>query len=263
MNNEQTFNEENFTSGISVYSNGRNEWSQRFINSYGLFLLLSGSCEISINEDTFCPKPKDMILMYPGFKHTFKRGPNTELIWFHFTPRPHIMPLLDWGKEISGLADVHFEEDEFEVVKRELLEAHQLEKKHFCGWYMLASLLLETVISRGYNHLLSQKLEITQSIQTARELLMKQQENIDSIAKKCGLSRAALYNKFKQATGLSPRQYRESLIMRHAIHLLESSSMSITEIAEQLGISDPFYFSNRFRKYYGTSPRQYRNNLMN
>ena len=34
--------------------------------------------------------------------------------------------------------------------------------------------------------------------------------------------------------------------------------LSIAEIADQVGIPDPYYFSTRFHKFSGTSPREYR-----
>ena len=136
-----------------------------------------------------------------------------------------------------------------------------IRKYHFTGWYMLAATLLETALARGYRHIMDSESKIDESIQTAQELLLKNRNSIDQIAQKCGMSRAALYSKFKQTTGCTPRQYREVAIMRQAVHLLENSTMSISQIAEQAGMHDALYFSTRFRKYYGMSPRQYRNRL--
>jgi AraC family transcriptional regulator, transcriptional activator of pobA len=39
---------------------------------------------------------------------------------------------------------------------------------------------------------------------------------------------------------------------------LSTTSLSIKEIAYEIGYIDPFYFSNQFKKYFGTSPKQYR-----
>jgi AraC family transcriptional regulator of arabinose operon len=171
------------------------------------------------------------------------------------------MSLLNWPEKIKGLARIHLEEAVFESVQRELHEAHLLEKHHSRGWLPLAYSLLETSLIRGYNHILNKKSTNIKNILNIQELLQENKNNIDEIARKCGVSRASLYKKFKQATGISPRQYRESLILRHAMHLLDSTTMPVAQIAEEAGFSDPFYFSTRFRKYYGVSPRKYREDI--
>jgi AraC-like DNA-binding protein len=49
--------------------------------------------------------------------------------------------------------------------------------------------------------------------------------------------------------------------MHEAAYLLRDEHLSITEIAQQLGYTDLYYFSRQFRKYYGLSPRQMRNGM--
>ena len=46
--------------------------------------------------------------------------------------------------------------------------------------------------------------------------------------------------------------------MEHALDLLDDPSLSIKEIAYQVGCRDQFQFSRQFRSYQGCSPLQYR-----
>jgi len=84
---------------------------------------------------------------------------------------------------------------------------------------------------------------------------------MDRIASRCNVSRAALYVKFKKITGISPRQYREYAILRRAARLLENLDLSVSEIARQVGMPDPYYFSTRFHKFSGFPPREYRQKM--
>jgi AraC family transcriptional regulator of arabinose operon len=46
--------------------------------------------------------------------------------------------------------------------------------------------------------------------------------------------------------------------MQVASRLLRLTSLTIQEVAGEVGYDDPFYFSNRFRRYSGKSPSQFR-----
>ena len=51
-----------------------------------------------------------------------------------------------------------------------------------------------------------------------------------------------------------------SLRMEEAKRLLLTSSLSLADLAEQLGYDDPYYFSHCFKKIVGVSPLEYRKN---
>jgi transcriptional regulator GlxA family with amidase domain len=63
---------------------------------------------------------------------------------------------------------------------------------------------------------------------------------------------------FKAATGMSPTQYFKLLKMRKAKSLLETTFLTIKEIAAGIGIKDVSHFVRDFKKAYGMSPAQYR-----
>ena len=63
---------------------------------------------------------------------------------------------------------------------------------------------------------------------------------------------------FKRATGVSPLQYVSRLRLERAKQLLASTHLTITEIAWQVGISDPLYFTRWFSKQLGVSLREFR-----
>lgn len=63
---------------------------------------------------------------------------------------------------------------------------------------------------------------------------------------------------FKRVIGLSPCQYIQSKRIERAQTLLLTSQLSITEIAETIGIPNISQFSNLFTKQTKRSPREYR-----
>ncbi len=62
----------------------------------------------------------------------------------------------------------------------------------------------------------------------------------------------------KQATDKSLSEWIEERLILNAKVLIRNSKMTISEIANQLGITDPSYFTRRFRQHEGISPKEYR-----
>lgn len=80
----------------------------------------------------------------------------------------------------------------------------------------------------------------------------------DALARHAGLSVAHFSLLFQHQTGVSPTQYLIQQRMRRACRLMDTSSLTIREIASQVGYDDPYYFSRLFSKTIGHSPRDYR-----
>ncbi|MDF2921715.1 MAG: AraC family transcriptional regulator [Paenibacillaceae bacterium] len=63
---------------------------------------------------------------------------------------------------------------------------------------------------------------------------------------------------FKKYAGSSINQYIHQLRIQRAKHLLHHTSLSVKEIASQIGYDDPFYFSRMFKRLEQVSPQQFR-----
>ena len=98
---------------------------------------------------------------------------------------------------------------------------------------------------------------VESSIQYMRHHL-NQSLSLAQIARQAQLSPPHFSRLFRQKTGSSPMDYFLRLRMQRACQFLLTSSVSIQQIARQLGYHDPYYFSRSFRKKMGVSPRQYR-----
>jgi AraC family transcriptional regulator, transcriptional activator of pobA len=66
----------------------------------------------------------------------------------------------------------------------------------------------------------------------------------------------------RDATGLSASKNIDARIVREAKRNLTYTSLTISEIAYDLGYIDPAYFSRVFTRTAGISPRQFRQNLL-
>jgi len=64
---------------------------------------------------------------------------------------------------------------------------------------------------------------------------------------------------FKEQTGENFIDYLNKVRIEKAKELLKDSSMSLSEIASQVGYSNAGYFNRIFKKIVGITPGQYRN----
>ncbi len=85
---------------------------------------------------------------------------------------------------------------------------------------------------------------------------------VSKLSEVCNMSPSGFRSSFKKNMGVSPIDYISDLKIQKAQALLADSSISITDIAHNLGFSDVSYFSRFFRKQTGYSPsdvRQFEN----
>ena len=84
--------------------------------------------------------------------------------------------------------------------------------------------------------------------------------SVQEIADAAGMSESYFSHIFKKETGHNVVDYITRLKMEKAAELLENSGAKIADVAEQIGIDNPNYFSVIFKKVMGLSPHEYRHN---
>lgn len=82
--------------------------------------------------------------------------------------------------------------------------------------------------------------------------------SVPQIAQIMKMSQVQVYRKLKALTGKTPSKYIRSIRMKRAMELLNTTNMNISEIAYELGFSDPNYFSRTFQQVHGKTPSSIR-----
>jgi AraC family transcriptional regulator, transcriptional activator of pobA len=65
----------------------------------------------------------------------------------------------------------------------------------------------------------------------------------------------------KNITGKSPTKWIDDTLVLEAKVLLYQTNYSISQVAEEVGIYDPSYFSRLFKKYEGITPLEFRKKI--
>ena len=81
--------------------------------------------------------------------------------------------------------------------------------------------------------------------------------SVSEIARRCAVSESGLRRAFRKETGMSMLAYRRAFRIKEAMRLLESTDLSLGEIAETLHFFDAAYFSKIFRATVGITPGEY------
>ena len=82
--------------------------------------------------------------------------------------------------------------------------------------------------------------------------------NVEDLGKNMGLSRSQLYRKTKALTNYSPNELLRIVRLQKALELINTSELSVSEIAYRVGFTSPSYFAKCFKDHYNQSPTDLR-----
>ncbi|OCT15638.1 hypothetical protein A8709_16375 [Paenibacillus pectinilyticus] len=91
---------------------------------------------------------------------------------------------------------------------------------------------------------------------------MDSELQLDQIAQQVFINPSYLRAVFKKEIGMTVTDYVTHVRMHRARELLGKGNIRLADIAEQIGVSDPSYFSKSFKKFFGYSPSEYENNRL-
>jgi AraC-like DNA-binding protein len=125
--------------------------------------------------------------------------------------------------------------------------------------YVLALLFFQTGRSlRGGSLTIAH--DLTKSIEFMRANVARSL-TLQELSRQAGLSPTRFSALFREQTGSSPVDHHIRLRMQAACHYLDTSALSVKEVAAKLGYDDPYYFSRIFQKILGCSPLAYRRSV--
>lgn len=91
----------------------------------------------------------------------------------------------------------------------------------------------------------------------AVETNLTENHDVQRIAEKLALTSGSLYSIVKEFAGVSPKEWVTNRLILEAQRKLQYSTISVKELAYELGFNDPGYFSRLFKKSTGKSVSRY------
>lgn len=250
-----------------------NSCGNRVIIDYELIYILDGSGEIGIEGMKYSTKA-GMLFLIPPFTrhyiHSSSEDPHTDY-WIHFDLEPFwnarklIHAITDDGGGYCVQVGCHSQLTE---LFRQLYEELSQEN---AGFALMSELLFRQILiilmrlgRKCLDRPDTARREVIRSeviVQCAMEYVNRHLDksiSMNEIADAAGVSESYLYKCFDKTVGITPNMFVQKLKARRAKYLIETTDLSLTEIASGLGFSNYYYFSTFFKKMYGIAPRMFK-----
>ncbi|MDQ8201426.1 helix-turn-helix domain-containing protein [Pelagicoccus sp. SDUM812003] len=224
----------------------------------------NGQGWIEIEEQSYTVAERDALLIPSSLPHKYGSNPDAPWApyWVHFQGRQTAAYTKLLAKP-AGTPVFHLSH------RQEITIAIEQVFKQMSHVHTYANLL---ATSGALSHLLSlihlrmraaepRSRSVDENLDKTIEFMhrnVSEKFSLSELAKLAHLSPnhfGALFLKRFQST---PIDYFNRLKIQRACELLTTTQLSVAEVGEALGFSDPFYFSRLFKKVMGKSPRAYR-----
>ena len=220
------------------------------------------------NAPAFNCHAGDVIILEPGAYHDYGTAtPNApwDFYWAHFSPRPH---WLGWLRLPEVAPKVHLQHIGAAPARNRIKHAFfrllSDKRSHaLSNWHEeLAENALEEILiviaqqrARAVDRVLDERVEAALSYLQNH---YTQPIRVDEVAQHVGLSPSRLAHVFKAQVGSSLIETALRLRLKQAANLLEFTSLTLQQIADQAGFDSAFYLSRQFKAHFGVSPGHYR-----
>lgn len=237
------------------------------INEAILIICESGKGTVFIEGQDFQIQPNEAVIIRPGAIHKYQADAQEPwtILWAHFSGS-FVELFLNKIKMAHPI--IHIEGVDLSLIQNLFIDIFNFLRKGYS---------IETMIysSTGFNAILGKLIfgnphfqpEIvdkeTQRIERAIHYMLETLESkkpptLNQLAAVTGLSTSHFSALFKEKTQFAPYDYFLKLKIQRACRYIENGSLNITQISQQFGYEDPYYFSRLFKKVMGISPSAFK-----
>ena len=255
-----------YITDIGYYPNALFHHRQRSngINQHILIYCVKGNGWARISDKNYTISQGDFILLPANTPHEYgadEQAPWT-IYWMHFKGTSSLefinMMLKRMGDNVAAIS---FQENRlhlFEEIYTSVARGYSSDNICYASLglqYFLGSCCFDN--NYNYQETHEKKDSITICVNYLQKHIDKTL-SLREISEAVNLSVSHFAAVFKKSTGFSIIEYFNHLKTQKACQYLQFTDLRINEIADRLGIEDPYYFSRMFTKIVGVSPNKYR-----
>ncbi|QUH28383.1 AraC family transcriptional regulator [Vallitalea guaymasensis] len=242
-----------------------------------IMYVIKGRCTIRTEEQKYILKKGDFILLDANVPHALivDEEETCRMLNIEFRFIKSVTRYLTFGELVSQVKSVRtmleMKKSHIQLIDtgevyndlHKIINELNQNKENLMIQILLMQLMID--VSRQLVHFTDQSISSKNKyVKKAIEYLYHHYDcdiKVSHIAESINIHEGYLYRIFKQSTGKTIMNYLMEIRLDKAKLMLENTDVSITDIAEYIGINSRQYFTYIFKRYYKLTPSNYRNNF--
>lgn len=255
-----------YITDFGYYPKAKGHYRERIHGSdqHILIYCIEGKGSAKIDKELYEINSGDFIIIPAKTKHMYgcEEKNAWTIFWAHFagtSSQEIINMMLRQHNDFKGSVSLNEKRQHlFEEIYTNLERGYSLENLNYSN-LCLGHYLSTFIYNERYNQVDLKNKEdiINRSIDYMQKNISTTIE-LNDLASIVSLSPSHYSFIFRKKTGFSPIEYFNHLKVQRACQFLLFTDFRIKEIADKIGIYDPYYFSRLFSKIMGMSPNEYR-----
>lgn len=236
----------------------------RILNGYYIVFITKGAGILeSAKTKGYNIKAGTCFLLFPGIWHRYKPDPQSgwEEYWVGFNGK-NIDELMRSGlfNPENPFIDIGLNEEVLHLFHQMIdsVKTGKIGYRQIIPGIILQMLGLLNAISKFQNDTGSKNEKLVSKAKFLLQESIEKPISLEDISRELPMGYSSFRKIFKEITGLSPNQYQLELRLEKAKTLLNTTNLTIKEVAYQTGFESIFYFSRMFKKKNNIPPKDFR-----
>ena len=223
-----------------------------YTNSWYAMILNKGQFSVTMENREQTARPGDVVIFPRGVKFSRRVEAPIDSLYISF----------DWDVDDSELRDIIWPCGVLDFPERARVDADTQMLRRLCNLdtalsqHYFCDIIFEFARLREVNLFDVSSIRDKAIVEAIRIINLDYAKplRISELARRLGMSHVSFTNRFEQAAKQKPVAYLASVRLYHACILLDTTDLTIAEIADRCGFENQFYFSRCFAKKYGLPP---------
>ena len=249
------------THGFAICNHWHNEMEFIFVDK--------GKLEIDVGGTLYCVKSGQLMIVSSNVMHAYMRTEPESVIW---VAKVYLKNILSYLDQKDRLTEIYRNTllinatDKMKFILNELISAQYGQLNECYSGIKASELTIEILCNKNTikQYIPAKTVENTENIFKMQQFMennLHKDITLTMVADYLGFSTAYCSKYIKKKTNLNFLDYVNSIRLREAEELLQTTDMCITDISYTTGFKSIQCFNRIFKKHRGVTPSQYKKSL--